>query len=154
MAGFIGIDITGIETLKQRLLKLPREAQDAGVEEANKYLVEKMRAYPPKATPGTPFIWASDRQRKAVMAKLREQGGPPYQRTQELRNGWKTVGSGYQQIIANETPYADYVMGQYQQPGHQARGWQVIGTILQSNARKVLEKFDAGVKKAIRKLKL
>ena len=152
MSGWIGIDITGIETLKQRLARLPKEAKDAAVETADAYLLQKLRTYPPKS--GGKFKWKSDKQRKAVMAKLREQGGPPYQRTQELRTGWKTEGKGFQQIIANEVPYADFVMGDNQQPGFPGRGWKKAGEILANNARRVLDKFEEGVRKAIKKVGL
>ena len=146
------ISISGFETIHQRLKKLPREAQDAGVEESNDYMVKVMQTYPPK--PKGAFLWTSDRQRKAVMAKLREQGGAPYQRTQELRNGWKTDGKGFMQIVKNETPYVGFVQDRNQIQGHAANGWMTVNTMLKEKGKQILQKFDAGVKKAIRKLHL
>jgi len=147
---FIGVDITSITTLNARLKKLPREAQDQGVETANAYIVNLMRTYPAKSS--APFVWSSDRQRKAVMAKYRsgEAGG----RTQALRTGWKVVGSGMKQIVANEVPYAIYVQGEGQIVGHTSNGWQTTAQIIKSKSKGILQKFEEGVRKAIRKLGL
>lgn len=63
------ISISGMETILQRLRKLPKEAGDAGVEEANKYMLNTLRKYPPRSS--DKFQWTSDKQRRFVMAKLR-----------------------------------------------------------------------------------
>jgi len=149
---FIALDITGVEAIQNRLSKLPRAAQDEGVEEADKYIVNVMRMYPQKVAPGTPFIWSSDKQRKFVMAKLRENGFQG--RNQKLAKGWKTVGQGYKQIVANETPYADYVQGESQIVGHKARGWKTIEDNLKAKGAEILRHFEAGVKRAIKKVGL
>jgi hypothetical protein len=146
---FIAIDIQGLETVMMRLKKLPKEAMDEGVEAANEYLVNVMQQYPPKPT--APFQWSSDKQRRYVMMKMRSEGYPG--RNQTLRNAWKTVGSGYQQMIVNETPYAQYVQGDQQIVGHTANGWSTIDNIIKKN-KEWLKKFEAGVKKAIHKLGL
>lgn len=128
MPNFIGIDITGIETIKQRLKKLPREAQDAGVEKSNYYILKSMQIYPPPQT--------------------------SYKRTQTLREGWKPIGTGYTQIIANEVPYAVYVQGDYQVKFHKEHGWLTAAQVIEKRAKEILKQFDAGVKKAIKKLGL
>ena len=151
MPELIGIDIVGFETIKQRLLKLPKEAQDAGVENANEYILNQMRAYPPK--PSAPFVWSSDKQRRYVMAKLREQGGKGG-RTQNLSQGWKAVGNGYKQILVNEVDYAKYVQDEEQIIGHKTNNWQKISDILKKRGSEILRKFDGGVKKAIKRLGL
>lgn len=150
MSDFIGIDIQGITTIQERLKRIPKEARDAGVESADEYIINIMKEYPPK--PSQPFVWSSDKQRRYVMAKLREGGF--IGRTQRLRNAWKTVGKGYNQIVANETPYADYVQGDSQIIGHRTNNWKTIQTILKAKGKTILQKFDAGVKKALKKLKL
>jgi hypothetical protein len=146
---FIAIDISGIPAIQERLKKLPKDAMDAGVETANEYLVNVMKQYPPKPT--SPFVWSSDKQRRYVMAKIREEGYTG--RTQNLRNNWKTVGEGYKQMVANESPYAQFVQGDNQIIGHASNKWSTIESIIKTN-KEWLKKFEAGVKKALRKLKL
>lgn len=146
----IFISISGFETIYQRLMKLPREAQDMGVEEANEYMVNMMRVYPPKSR--APFVWSSDKQRRFVMAKIRS--GEWTGRTQALANSWKTVGKGYHQTVESDSAYASYVQDRYQIVGHKSNGWQTINQLLNTNGKKILAKFDAGVKRAIKKLKL
>lgn len=150
MSNFIGIDVQGIATIQNRLSKLPQEAKDLGVETANEYIVNIMREYPPKPT--APFVWSSDKQRKYVMAKIREGGYTG--RTQQLRNAWKTVGEGYKQIVANETPYAQFVQDENQIIGHTTNGWSTIASNMKAKGSEILKRFDAGVKKAIKKLGL
>lgn len=150
MSNFIGIDISGVTTISERLKKLPKEARDAGVESANEYIVNMMQEYPPKPT--RPFVWSSDKQRRYVMAKIRE--GGYIGRTQQLRNAWKTVGNGYNQMVVNETPYADYVQGESQIIGHATNGWQTISNKLKQRGKEILKKFEGGVKSAIKKLRL
>jgi len=147
---FVGIDIQGITTLNERLKRLPKEAKDAGVEAANEYIVDIMKIEPPKPT--RPFVWSSDKQRKYVMAKIREGGYTG--RTQQLRNAWKTVGSGYNQIVANETPYAEFVQGDNQIIGHKTNDWKTTTDNLKAKGKEILKKFEGGVKRALKKLRL
>lgn len=150
MAEIVKIYITGYETLNSRLQRLPKEARDAGVESANEYIVNQMQVQPP--VPHGNFQWTSDRQRKYVMAHIRENGYTG--RTQELRNAWKTEGKGYEQIVVNETPYAQFVQDTNQIIGHRANGWQTVNQVLKTKGAEILRKFDAGVKKALKKLNL
>jgi hypothetical protein len=146
----IGIDIQGIATIQNRLSKLPKEAKDMGAESANEYIVHAMQVEPPKPT--QPFVWSSERQRKYVMAHMRENGYAG--RTHRLKNAWTTVGEGYQQMVVNETPYAEFVQGDNQIVGHLLNDWNTIKMILKRNGAEILKKFDAGVKRALKKLKL
>jgi len=146
----IGIDIQGIATIQNRLSKLPKEAKDMGVESANEYIVNLMKVEPP--VPHGKFVWSSDKQRRYVMAKISEGGYTG--RTQRLRNAWQTVGEGYKQMVVNETPYADYVQGDNQIIGHKTNNWQTISSNLKNKGKDILKRFDAGVKKALKKLKL
>jgi len=147
---FIGIDIQGITTFNERLKKLPPLAKDMGVEFANEYIVDIMKSEPPKPT--KPFVWSSEKQRRYIMAKISKGGYTG--RTQELRNAWKTVGKGYNQIVANETPYAEFVQGDNQIIGHKTNNWKTTADNLKEKGKTILQKFDAGVKSAIKKLKL
>jgi hypothetical protein len=147
---FVAIDIQGITTIQERLKRLPDMAKDMGVETANEYIVNVMKIEPAK--PSRPFVWSSDKQRKYVMAKIRR--GEWTGRTQQLRNGWKTIGSGWQQMVVNEVPYAEFVQGDNQIIGHKTNNWKTTADNLKDRGREILAKFDAGVKKALKKLKL
>jgi hypothetical protein len=146
----IGIDIQGIATIQNRLSKLPKEAKDMGVESANEYIVNMMREEPP--VPHDKFLWSSDAQRAAVMIKIKQGGYTG--RTHQLKNAWTTVGDGYKQMVVNETPYADYVQGDNQIVGHNVHGWHTTAGRLKAKGAEILRRFDAGVKRALKKLNL
>jgi len=146
----IGIDIQGIPTIQNRLSKLPKEARDAGVEAANEYIVNVMKVEPPEPT--RPFVWSSDKQRRYVMAKISEGGYTG--RTQQLRNGWRPVGKGDNQIVVNEVPHAEFVQGDSQIIGHKSNNWKTISDNLRDKGKEILKKFEGGVKSALKKLKL
>jgi len=152
---FIGIDISGVPELQAKMAALYPEAADAGVELVNEYMlnVEQENARLPYA--GEPFVWSSDKQRRKVMALLREQGGPPYSRSQQLSRGWQLLGYGRNQILVNEVPYAQWVKQESTQIiGMAARGWKTIETDLRERAAQIQRRFEAGVKNAIKDLGL
>ena len=151
MADFIGIDIAGDIEIRNKIKELPGAVADEGVEEANRYLVEYERLYP--LSTKKEFIWTSEKQRRAAFDKRREQGGPPYSRTQNLRKGWKTIGSGSNQIVVNEIPYAQYVKDP-PIPGHAQREWTSISQDVVTHLSKILAKFAEGVRKGIKKVGL
>jgi len=82
-----------------------------------------------------PIQWTSEKQRRAVMAKLRKQGNIPYQRTQRLSKSWfirlDEQRNGFAMTIANSVKYAPYVVGNIrrgsgpdpQQRFHKNTGW-------------------------------
>lgn len=152
----IGIDTVGLKEVQEKLKDLPDEAIDAGVELANEYIVDFEKQYPPRVEhgEGNPYHWSSDRQRRAYFASNGFGGGIPYQRTQTLAQGWTTEGSGKNQIVVNEVPYAKYVKDFQQQPGHMYDGWDIIQTDVLNRMGQILRKFEAGVKDAIRRLGL
>jgi hypothetical protein len=146
----VKIYITGYDTLWERMKRLPKEACNAAVEEANKYIVNQMQVQPPKPT--QPFVWTSDKQRRYVMAKISEGGYTG--RTQALRNSWKTEGKGYEQIVISDSPYAQFVQDTNQILGHKINGWVTVNQMLKNKGAEILKRFEAGVKKALKKLKL
>ena len=158
MSDFIGIEITGDKELAERLGKLSPEMQDAGVESANAYVVNKQQAYIPYkyVSVAQSGGWKSERQRRYVMAAIRSgEISIPYSRTQNLRKGWKTLGTGRNQIIVNEVPYSKWVKDiKTQSQGHMLRGWDVIQDDLRNWSKGILQKFEEGVRKAQKKLGL
>lgn len=152
---FIGIDISGLDEVKRKLSALPEEASDEGVELVNEYMVnvERENARLPYAE--EKFVWSSDRQRKAYFASNGFGAGIPYQRTQTLSQGWKTLGYGRNQIIVNEVPYAGWVKDEPTQIiGHKFRDWKTIQTDVQERMDQIVRRFEAGVRNAIHKLGL
>ena len=159
--GFIGIDVSGIAELQAKLGKLPREAQDTITDDISKYMLDVLRAYPPKMSGptresvyGTPF--KTDKQRRWFFAALRRgEIQVPYHRNQNFADNWKQVGTGKTSIIANETPYGGYLMDDNSQSLYMAaKGWQKLGTVVKNHMVKMVKIADGGVKKAIHKLGL
>ena len=168
--GFIGIDIVGEDIIAKKLAKLPIEAQNYAVVEANKYIVTIMQEYQPyrhiwrsRAFTNLRFVtptgkvkigYASWKQFQKVHIMAKE-GKFPYSRTQTMRRGWKTVGQGRTQIVANEVNYAGLVMGNSEQDRlHKKMGWKTMDARIKQRMNRIVEKFEAGVKKAIRKVGL
>lgn len=158
---FIGVDVQGIKELQAKLAKLPKEAQDAGADEAYDYLLNVLREYPSykyvSRAAGYGKTWFSEKQRRFVMAAINQgtitPGSP--NRTQAMAKGWKKHGTGAAAFIANEVPYAPYLMGDDSQSRHMQKiGWKTLGKVTQERVSKIVEKFDAGVKKAIKRLGL
>ena len=146
----IGIDIQGIATIQSRLNRLPDMAKDMGVESANEYIVNALKVEPPR--PSAPFVWSSEKQRRYVMMKISK--GEYTGRTHQLKNGWTTVGEGYKQMVVNEVPHAQFVQGDNQIVGHLLNDWNTTMMILKRNGAEILRRFDAGVKRALKKLGL
>lgn len=154
---FIGIDITGEDEIARKLKGLPPAAQDAAVDEMSKYLLNVLRLYPPqkyvsrKDAYGVSFF--SDKQRRWFFAALKSgELSIPYKRSYNLRDNWKQLGRGASSIIVNETSYAKYVMGDKEQSRHEQKvGWKKLGDIVKERMGRVLEKADAGIKRAIKK---
>lgn len=170
MNNFIGVDVIGEDIIAKKLAKLPIAVQDAAVVEANKYIVNVMKSYEPYkhiwrsraftnlrfTTPGgkVKIGYSSWKQFKKVHAMAAE-GKFPYQRTQRLSRGWKTYGTGRNQIVANEVDYAGFVMGKKEQDRlHNKMGWKTMEDRIQERMAEIVRRFEAGVKKAIRKVGL
>jgi hypothetical protein len=163
MSDFIGIDITGEKKIAEALEKLPDAVADAGVEAADDYLLKVLREYPPqkyvtraKAYPETGDGFFTTKQRRWFFWALHSgKINVPYRRTQGLRKGWKTYGTGRKQIIANETPGAQFVQGAGTQSRHEKLvGWQTTADIIEERMDKIIKAFNGAVKKAARKLGL
>jgi hypothetical protein len=146
MSDLIGIDITGDEELIKKLQALPLHLMDAGVENANRYMLNIERQNAPSHK-GEPFRWTSEKQRRYVHATV----DLPYTRTQSLSRGWQLLGTGRNQILVNEVPYAPYLKTlASQQIGHMLRGWTTIEEDVKDHEPRMVQKFDEGVRKAIK----
>lgn len=159
MPDFVGISISGLPEIQSKLNQIYPQAADAGVEKADEYIVNSLKIYPPYSyiTVSQSGGWKSEKQRRYVMMQIAHgliTPGRP-NRTQRLSQGWQTVGSGKDQIVANEVPYGIYEYDiQHQSQMHMLQGWDVIPTFLQERMSEIVRRFDAGVKNALHKLGL
>jgi hypothetical protein len=76
-------------------------------------------------------------------------------RSQRFASNWKVVGYGKNSIIANETPYGPYLVGDNTQSRmHQKIGWKKLGATIKQRMSQILRKAEVGIKRAIRILGL
>jgi hypothetical protein len=159
MSDFIGLEVKGLEELQAKLAKLPDQARNDIVDDVNKDVLNYMKAYEPYKHVSLKQAYGgfvSDKQRRFFFAAL-EDGRitVPYKRTQALSNAWTVIGKGYQSIIANQQPYAGYVMGDNEQANMmRLEGWKPISKRLKEHMAAIIKTADAAVKKAIKKLNL
>ena len=156
---FVGLSVTGLPEIRDKLDQLEPAAVDDGVENANEYIVNSLRLYPPYSYVPLSAVggFKSDRQRRYVMAQIAQGNITPGQsnRTQRLSQGWQAMGSGSNQIVVNEVSYAPYEYEITQQSQlHMLQGWDVIPTFIQNRMDEILRRFDAGVKNALHRLGL
>lgn len=105
--------------------------------------------------PRYPIRWKSPKQRRFVMAKLREQNNLPYQRTHRQATGWTvTVDSPLDVLVKNDNAATRYVQGEDQQPFHIDTGWPYAPGIIRQYAGPITNdlleaylKFIVGYKK-------
>lgn len=157
---FIAVEVAGEEPIYYLLDNLPDEVMDSGVEAVNKYLIGILKKYPPQkhvsrkaAYGGDGFF--SDRQRRWFFAALRSgELKTPYSRSNDLSNAWQQVGSGRDSIVANDAPYAAYVMGDDDQSRHEKLvGWSKLGDVLDRRSKDLVRVFEQAVRDAMKKLK-
>ncbi len=155
---FLGIDISGIDSVNSKLVGLYPAVADAGVENANDYLLHALKQSPPY----THVPWSrvggffTDRQRRYVFAMINQGFITPGQpnRSGMLNEGWRTYGDGKNQIVTNEVSYAPYVVGDSQTSMLNLSGWHLYTYTLQKNMTGIMTAFKQGVARAIVELGL
>lgn len=133
----VDLDILdAIADTAQKSPKLMQTAYNRNTRRLRSRVVERLATEPDR--PQYPIRWKSDKQRRFVMAKLREEGNLPYQRTHALSKGWKAAaeqdGEGGIMTVSNKSPIAQYVQGDDAQPFHLDTGWSQVGNVI-SDAR-------------------
>lgn len=97
--------------------------------------------------------WKSDKQRRFVMAMIREgriDPGVPH-RTGRLQRAWN-INQDDTKIVNNES-YAPFVMGNDEQTrGHQLRGWRVVEQVIKNNLKGAFRHANSEIKKWMDKL--
>lgn len=159
MSFSVQIDTAAFKRLQDKLHKYPQAAINAGMAAVTDFLEsEKPKLYPPQK--GGAFEWTSDKQRRYVMMLLRQQGGPPYQRTGALgesvkftygkKGDFSYLGAAMDSNIA---PYARYVIrSQDQIIGHRKRGWKPINQFITDRRAKVVSIFKKAAQAAWTKI--
>jgi hypothetical protein len=99
---------------------------------ANSWVDAHLRQQPGR--PRYPLAWASEKQRRYVMAKLRRQNNLPYRRTGALVKSWEAAGEANDNAgtvtTRNPAGMAGYVYAPYnQQPFHAVTGWMNVQPI-------------------------
>ena len=154
---FIGMDVYGIPELQRKLRHWPVDAQNAAVDATNKYLLDVLKQYPPYvhvAYKDAYGGWFSDKQRKYVMAKIREGSIRPGQpnRSQDMAKGWKVIDKGVSSMIVNELPYAGFLMGTDTQARMPKKiGWKTVGSIVKDKIKEIERKSIAAIRKVLAK---
>ena len=153
----ITVDIIGEEAVYNLLVNLPQAVQDAALEEAYEYLINVLRAYPPQryvtraSAYGQTFF--TDRQRRWFFAALNSgEINVPYQRTQGLRRAWNKHGFGQNAKLINNTPGAEYVIGDKQSRHEERVGWKTVDKTIEEREERIFEKLQVGAQKALKKL--
>jgi hypothetical protein len=150
----VSVDAERLKNLRRNLPKLPDYIKAEGL----KAVADQMNADKASITPSNstklPIQWTSDKQRKYVMAMLRETNNLPYKRTGEMVNSINFEygkGGGSDYVTAEtDSPYAQFVVGQYQQKFHHNTGWRALETWMTSNRRKVMGVFRDATTKAVK----
>ena len=155
---WIGLEVIGIDELRREMGNWPKEIQNAVVDQVNAYVLDNIKKYPPymhvrfKDAYGG---WFSEKQRKYVMARIREGTIVPGKpnRTNTLANGWKVIDRGVSSIIVNEVPYAGYVMGDSEQARMPKKiGWDTVGGWVTKHMTNIVGAARQGLVNAINKI--
>lgn len=102
-----------------------------------------------------PFQFATDKSRKAFFATNGFGKGIPTRRTDTLKLGWSVgiIERGDTIIVSifNRTPYAKYVYGPRQVPGHFSTGWgkdskEAIELIREDSTQRIIDLWRMAVK--------
>lgn len=119
------------EQAKNSRREMRRRVQKLAFGDLSSELIRTLAKVPGR--PRYPLRWTSDRQRRYVMKKLRDEGNLPYQRTGKLNRGWRVVivsALDLEIAVENEMNYSEFVQGNWQQTMHFDTGWTQIAPII------------------------
>jgi hypothetical protein len=163
----VKISVTGVKDVNKRLSNLRRytakvanapvptvvsqQALDASLKQAKDFYKT------PANKPRYPLRWKSDKQRIAVIIRLKEEGNLPYKRTGQIDKAWSISVKPKEITIANNKRdnrtgvfVAPFVIGAFQQPFHKDTGWtkrtaQIEKQILKPIAQDLLKRTKEGI---------
>jgi len=149
-------DTTAIDGTIAMLKDQPKIIAAAGKRAHDKIAPQalaELRKEPPPAE--RPIEWASEKQRRFVMAMYREKGIEKYERTHQLSESWKflalTEGRVFRVEIENPAPQAKFVYGsmaqnraaalRFKQKMHSNTGWQDVTDTATKWTRALIDEF-------------
>jgi len=134
----VTVDTDVLDAISEAAQTAPRRmnvAYKRRIKRIRQQILDELRQYPGPVK--YPFRWKSERQRRAFFATNGFGHGIPYVRTNALKDGWTTrirdTKDGAVFEVANNTDYAEFVVGDFAQPGHINTGWP--------NAAKTISEF-------------
>jgi hypothetical protein len=166
----VKITLHGVEEVQKRLVNLRRytakiqnapvptvvskAALDASLKQAQEFYKT------PKNKPRYPLRWKSDKQRIAVIIRLKEEGNLPYKRTGRQDSSWRVSVKTNEITISNEARdpktgkfYAVFTIGAWQQPFHKDTSWTKRTTTIEKQILKpitndLLKRATEGIEKS------
>jgi hypothetical protein len=151
----IRITSRGVPELQAWLKSLNQQVKDVATRAVAEYLIgdttHGLKHYPPyRHVP-----WAqiggfiSDRQRKYVMAKIREGSITPgiSQSNGYLRDAWRYKAQGSRYEITNDVGYAPFLVGQEQARRPVVQGWRKATETIKANLAGAYKHANAEIRK-------
>lgn len=152
----MAVDTAQVTRLRAKFAKYGPFAIQKGLDAANNFLNSPdVRAglYPNREY--GPFVWSSDKQRKAYFATDGFGGGIPYMRTMQLyENAHFNVSSQSFFIeYINSSPYAKWVQHpSYQIIGMKMRHWMFVNKYIITHKSRIISEFKPAALKAWKEL--
>jgi hypothetical protein len=139
----ISVKLRGIEELNSFLKSLPRGTMRDAVKAMAEYFIGNEQ-HGLKHYPGYKYVsriqdygvsFFTDKQRRWFFWALKSgKLNLPYQRTNNLRDGWQMSVDPYRKTVFNRVPYSKHVMGDATQSRHPAKiGWRTTSKVLADN---------------------
>ena len=152
----IKVTVRGIEEVQKKIANIIRGAKHFSEGKVAEYLIGD-QTHGLKHYPGYQYVpqsevggWVSDKQRRYVMAMIREgkiDPGVPH-RTGELQRGWSLVDRGKYWSIQNPVGYAGWVMGDTTQAQRPEKiGWRRVMDNIRDNLKGAFRHAQAELKK-------
>ncbi len=96
-----------------------------------------------------PFLWASEKQRRAFFATDGFGHGIPYRRKRRYIHSWH-VRADYADTlsgitVSSDSPVSEFVGGRRQQPGHVQTGWPNAIEVIQVISLEVNDRIEVGL---------
>lgn len=130
-----------LDEVKRLARDLPRVFPQALKQElrgVQRQLLEALQEEPGR--PKYPIRWASEKQRRFVMALLRRRGTLPYKRSGRFVRAWKVelVAEGFdgQLVVSNDSGIEQFITGVRQQPFHKDTGWYKSADVIETYRKK------------------
>ena len=161
MPGLIGIKVTGIPEIEEKLRLLGPEGTKQVAEDLSEYFLKVMQeSEPPEKhvsrtyAYGKPFF--TNKQRAFFFASLRDGTiKSPYHRTGAMQHGWTILNQGTTHpVLENRVPGAVWVYSPKQAMQLLLVGWRQLQKTVDGERRRVQELADIAIRKVIQRLRL